>query len=340
MIVGYCPLGLGVRVRSISFSLSLLLLYLATSIVGMAQTDSRSTWTFTPKLKRLNSMGTELPSGTVTLARSDTLRVGLYIDIATDSARTDTNLGFDLLAGAIHFYSDDGLEISDIGPIVSTLRADGNGWTTALDSEPPGQNTTIGESGISLFGPMEEDSNEDSWVFLWLDLDSTVDPRGVWCQPVGGSCEIFLGTLSLSMADMPPDASGTLTLKAAGVLSQTDEVQVETLHRRGQTAVEAGDTVTYSVEPATTTSDMAVVFPGWTLIPTGLSAGDSFRLLFVSSTTRDGTSSDISDYNSHVQSAAAAGHADIQTHSSGFRALGSTSAINARDNTGTTYTEH
>ena len=74
------------------------------------------------------------------------------------------------------------------------------------------------------------------------------------------------------------------------------------------------------------------------LAPSGLSAGDTFRLLFLSSETRDATSTDIADYNSFVQTRAAAGHADIQTHSGLFRAVGCTSAIDARDNTVTTGT--
>ena len=42
------------------------------------------------------------------------------------------------------------------------------------------------------------------------------------------------------------------------------------------------------------------------------SGEESFRLLFVSSTTRNATSSDINDYNNHVIAAAGAGHSAIQ----------------------------
>ena len=64
---------------------------------------------------------------------------------------------------------------------------------------------------------------------------------------------------------------------------------------------------------------------GWNLKPTGLTTGDKFRLLFLSSTKRDGSSTDIADYNTFVQGLAAAGHADIQAYSTGFRAVGCTS---------------
>ena len=73
---------------------------------------------------------------------------------------------------------------------------------------------------------------------------------------------------------------------------------------------------------------------GWSLIPTGLAAGDKFRLLFLSSTNTDGTSYDIADYNTFVQGRAAAGHTDIQAYSSAFRAVGCTSDSDATANTG------
>ena len=77
----------------------------------------------------------------------------------------------------------------------------------------------------------------------------------------------------------------------------------------------------------------------WSLIPDGLGAGDEFRLLFLSSTVRVATSNMISPYNSFIQDLAAAGHADVQTYSSGFTVVGCTFNVDARDNTNTTYTD-
>ena len=76
----------------------------------------------------------------------------------------------------------------------------------------------------------------------------------------------------------------------------------------------------------------------WSLIPSGLGAGDRFRLIFIASITRDATATAIGDYNTFVQTAASNGHADIQSHSSTFRVVGSTAGVDARDNTATTYT--
>ena len=43
-------------------------------------------------------------------------------------------------------------------------------------------------------------------------------------------------------------------------------------------------------------------------------------------------------YNTFIQTRAAAGHADIQEYSNGFKVVGCTAAIDARDNTSTTFT--
>ena len=71
----------------------------------------------------------------------------------------------------------------------------------------------------------------------------------------------------------------------------------------------------------------------WSLKPDAVGAGGRFRLLFVSSTVRTGDSTDIADYNTHVQGAAAAGHADIQAFADEFTAVGSTATVNVRLNT-------
>ena len=83
---------------------------------------------------------------------------------------------------------------------------------------------------------------------------------------------------------------------------------------------------------------MGIVPSDWALRPSGVNAGDKFRLLFVTSGERNATSADIADYNRFVQNAAAAGHDAIRGYSAGFRALASTESVDARDNTATTGT--
>ncbi|MXY03047.1 MAG: hypothetical protein F4Y66_09440, partial [Acidimicrobiales bacterium] len=79
---------------------------------------------------------------------------------------------------------------------------------------------------------------------------------------------------------------------------------------------------------------------GWTMpttstyLPSGISEGDRFRLLFVTRTQRNGASSNIGDYNKFVQDAAKT-NADLAAIADSFRAIGSTYAVSARDNTDT-----
>ncbi len=78
----------------------------------------------------------------------------------------------------------------------------------------------------------------------------------------------------------------------------------------------------------------------WALKPSGLAAGTRFRLLFVTSTTRDATATDIATYNTFVQTRAKAGHSAISDSCGNlFKVVGSTSAIDARVNTDTESTD-
>ena len=85
-------------------------------------------------------------------------------------------------------------------------------------------------------------------------------------------------------------------------------------------------------------SHQVFVTSDWSLIPAGLTTGDQFRLIFLSSTKRDGSSTDIANYNTFVQTRAAAGDTDIQAYSDGFKAVGCTEDVDATDNTSTTGT--
>jgi len=88
---------------------------------------------------------------------------------------------------------------------------------------------------------------------------------------------------------------------------------------------------------ATTMASQAAVIT----MPSGLSHGDQYRIVFVTSTTIAATSSDISTYNAHV-TAAAALNPDLAViegtveQTTTWTAIGSTDSVNARDNTSTT----
>ena len=77
--------------------------------------------------------------------------------------------------------------------------------------------------------------------------------------------------------------------------------------------------------------------PGdWSLKPTGLGRGDTFRLLVLTKNKRTTGTSNINTYNSFVQSDVNSnGHSSIRDYSSLFKVLGCTGSVNARANTDT-----
>ena len=94
----------------------------------------------------------------------------------------------------------------------------------------------------------------------------------------------------------------------------------------------------YQIEVSGRPSD---VVPGdWALTPSGLASGTKFRLLFLTHTGHAPTSTDIATYNTYVQNQAKAStaHQAIKPYSAGFTVVGSTAAVDARDNTSTTGT--
>ena len=69
-------------------------------------------------------------------------------------------------------------------------------------------------------------------------------------------------------------------------------------------------------------------------LPPGLNSGDQYRLVFVTSATTDALSSDIADYNAFVTAAASA-VPELAALGTTWAAIGSTTTVDARDNTGT-----
>ena len=73
----------------------------------------------------------------------------------------------------------------------------------------------------------------------------------------------------------------------------------------------------------------------WALTPSGLSAGDEFRLLYVTSETRNAEATDIDVYNAFVRRVtAASGHVSLRPYAGLATVMGSTASDDARENTG------
>ena len=89
----------------------------------------------------------------------------------------------------------------------------------------------------------------------------------------------------------------------------------------------------YALSPVLTVNPYHEVSSASPLVPSGMKDGDTFRLLFVPSFEHNALSSDIATYNTRVHTAAGR-NANLNKLKGYFRAVGSTSTVDARDNTG------
>ena len=80
------------------------------------------------------------------------------------------------------------------------------------------------------------------------------------------------------------------------------------------------------------------VFTNWSLKPGVVVVGGKFRLLFVTLTAQNASTTVMDSYNGIIRDSVAAGHTDIRPYSHLFNALGSTALVDAIDNTKTTHT--
>jgi len=71
------------------------------------------------------------------------------------------------------------------------------------------------------------------------------------------------------------------------------------------------------------------IIVGDPLIPAGLGLGNTFHLMFITSTTRDATSANIADYNTFVATAAELPGSLVQGKGWTWNAIGSTATVNA-----------
>lgn len=132
--------------------------------------------------------------------------------------------------------------------------------------------------------------------------------------------------LAISSADASiTDATGVGTITPIGLCWTPADISTELW-------LDASDAATITASPLTGQLGLLnLTANGGTNPATGNAwvAGDTYRLVFVSSTTTPATSTDMTYYNTHVQDAASAAGFGAVT----WKAIGSTAAVNAKDNT-------
>ncbi|MCX6878074.1 MAG: autotransporter-associated beta strand repeat-containing protein [Verrucomicrobia bacterium] len=139
-----------------------------------------------------------------------------------------------------------------------------------------------------------------------------LNPNPVFTKSPGAAC------------DKPSGGTGTYDF--------TDSVSTPVIYQ-----VDSGDSAITKYYDVTITANIAN--PGEILpVPVGLQPGDQYRLVFVTSGTRDATSASIADYNTFVAAAATAVPA-LNALATTWTCIGSTGATNANANTLTRGTD-
>ena len=254
--------SVGSRTRAAVQFLAVLLVVLALPQVLEAQLPN---WTFDPELKRLDGSGNEL-AGTVTVQRTDTIRLGVYLTITTDSDPAETTLNTDrVFSGSIHFLSSSpGLPSTALQSIVDSLPEDGSSWGAYPD---------IDQGAGTITGALpSEDSPENPLAFIDFGIDV---PRGVRCEPATGdqTCTIFFGTLTIPLTALGANQTGELRFSYSRPRNSSDPAQ--STHYSANVTVNQSNTVEYVIVAAPTLSTTPPTVARSTLILTYTRALDT-----------------------------------------------------------------
>ena len=234
---------------------------------------------------------------TVTLTMSDVIAAGETVSVSYNAAQA-TNPLQDAAANEAASFTDQAV-LAVLNRPALTLTA-GDGELTATWTAP-------------AYGSSAAQSYRVEWRIADSQTDSQTWPEAVAAGQVASDVTSSPYTISSNLA------YGTeYTVRVTAVYAAGDGPPAQA--------------------SATPFLDSARSVPtNWVLLPSGLSAGDEFRLLFVTSGRRNAASTDIDVYNGFVQTAAASGHDAIRHRSAIFRVVGSTAAVDAIDNTGTRW---
>ena len=207
-------------------------------------------------------------------------------------------------AGVPTYWLNGAILANNYADLCDVAWSSGNGVTTGWDTDDP--------------------RSEDGTPNIPSGSISDYGPYSTWTG-TGNACEAYnhpLGFTTVSRSSA--DSGGGQSLLHQGSATNTG---IHPFY---------GYSPVFKIEDDTPSE--VTVAADWALIPSGISAGEKFRLLFVTSTQRDASATDIATYNTFVQNRAAAGHTAIRSHSAEFRVVASTASVDARDNSATTGT--
>ena len=215
--------------------------------------------------------------------------------------------------------------------------------TAASVTSSPASGTTYGAGEtVTVQLEMSESVFVTGRPHIWLDFGG-VRRKAVYSGPVGTAATELDFSYTVRTGDFDSDGvglcasggpgCGRIHLNGGSIRAVADETDAQLDHPAlGSQSGHKVGAAAFTPSPSTACADVIRVPSDWALKPSGVSAGDKFRLLFVSSTKRNATSTDIADYNRFVQGRAGEGYAALAPFSGGFRALASTEAVNGRAN--------
>ena len=180
---------------------------------------------------------------------------------------------------------------------------------------PPASNAVL--HALTLSSLELRPAFDSSTLTYWASVPSTPTPTTVTATGLDPDATVVIKRDGV-------EVSGALALAADTETTLTIEV----------TAEDGTTTRTYTVRVIP--SGLAREVPAdWALVPPGLAPGERFRLLFVTSTRRNATATDISDYDAFIQAAVrASGRAALAEYADHFRVLGSTASVDALGHVG------
>ena len=226
---------------------------------------------------------------------------------------------------------------TDIQDYTETFRA--VGCTAAVDARDyTGTTYTSDDKGVAIYwlgGDKAADDYEDFYDETWDEEASMRDESG---NTVSAPGSVWTGCEHDGTEGFRGGGSSALGSNRGVVFGVPNSDATNEGPLSGNTSSFGGAVLPFYGLSGVFQVGAIEVPADWSLVPSGLQEGDQFRLLFISSAHRNASPSEIATYNTWVQDLAANGHTDIQDYSSSFRAVGSTEDMDARDNTGTTYT--
>ncbi len=198
-----------------------------------------------------------------------------------------------------------------------------------------------------LNGPQAITNNQFFWVAPWVNWDTSDRRNAAGVVPTGSATtsHVWTGTDTIGEKSFPghlgaTDAS-TLTVTACPKTSGA------TTGIFCSNALQATSLPLYGVSPvfrvlpapALNAAGSVDVPEDWALLPAGVPPGGEFRLLFLTADTRDASASDVGVYDDFVRRSAAGLHSGgahdaIRPYAARFKALASTSSVDARTHLG------